>query len=108
MSIIFGYRFLFEERVYRAYTTDEERNIDQKETKIMIRPAKRTEVVKEYYFSRKNKELAALNGWRIKAGLTPIISLGIGAPEDSVSKTRGELVSDYLLYECGIVKNRQK
>lgn len=47
----------------------------------MIKPAKRTEVVKEYYFSRKNKELSALNVWRSESGLQPVISLGIGAPD---------------------------
>ena len=47
----------------------------------MINPAKRTTYIKEYYFSRKNKELAALNGWRAENGLKPIISLGIGAPD---------------------------
>ncbi len=47
----------------------------------MIKPAKRTEVVKEYYFSRKNKELAAVNAWRASKGEKPVISLGIGAPD---------------------------
>lgn len=61
----------------------------------MIRPAKRTEVVKEYYFSRKNKELAALNGWRIKAGLKPIISLGIGAPDIMPPEAAIEALCDY-------------
>ncbi len=55
--------------------------MNQKETKIMIRPAKRTEAVKEYYFSRKNKELAAVNAWRKAKGQKPVISLGIGAPD---------------------------
>ena len=47
----------------------------------MIRPAKRTEVVKEYYFSRKNKELAAVNAFRESKGQEKVISLGIGAPD---------------------------
>ena len=70
-------------------------NIDPKDTKIMIRPAKRTEVVKEYYFSRKNKELAALNGWRAKNGLKPIISLGIGAPDRMPPVAAIEALCDY-------------
>lgn len=47
----------------------------------MIKPAKRTEVVKEYYFSRKNKELAAVNAFRESKGQEKVISLGIGAPD---------------------------
>lgn len=47
----------------------------------MISPAKRTEGVKEYYFSRKSGELAALNEYRKSRGLSPIISLGIGSPD---------------------------
>ena len=44
---------------------------------MIISPAKRTLSVQEYYFSRKNKEIAALNAQRE----TPIINLGIGAPD---------------------------
>ncbi len=47
----------------------------------MIRPAKRTETVKEYYFSRKSRELSAVNAWRSTKGESPVISLGIGAPD---------------------------
>ena len=47
----------------------------------MIRPAKRTEVVREYYFSRKNRELAAVNAFRESRGMEKVISLGIGAPD---------------------------
>ena len=47
----------------------------------MIKPAKRTEVVKEYYFSRKNKELAAVRALRESKGEPALISLGIGAPD---------------------------
>ena len=36
IGFIFEDRFLFEEGVYRAYTTDEKRNIDPKETKIGV------------------------------------------------------------------------
>ena len=48
---------------------------------MIIKPAKRTESVKEYYFSRKNREMAAMNVIRKEAGHDPIINLGIGAPD---------------------------
>lgn len=48
---------------------------------MFIRPAKRTEGVGEYYFSRKRRELASLDDWRRGKGLPPIINLGIGAPD---------------------------
>lgn len=48
---------------------------------MIIEPAQRTSCVKEYYFSRKNKEIAVINAARAKAGLEPVISLGIGAPD---------------------------
>ena len=47
----------------------------------MIRPAKRTESVQEYYFSRKLKEIAAMNAARAAAGEDPVINLGIGSPD---------------------------
>lgn len=47
---------------------------------MIIRPAKRTGSVQEYYFSRKNKEMAALNIERTEKGLDKIVNLGIGAP----------------------------
>ncbi len=47
----------------------------------MITPAERTSGVKEYYFSRKNKELATVNSWRKSHNLSPVINLGIGAPD---------------------------
>ena len=48
---------------------------------MIIRPAKRTETVKEYYFSAKLKEIDALNAARTAAGEDRIINLGIGAPD---------------------------
>ena len=48
---------------------------------MMISPAKRTESVQEYYFSRKLKEIAGMNAEREAAGLPPVINLGIGSPD---------------------------
>lgn len=48
---------------------------------MIIRPAKRTESVQEYYFSRKLKEIAALNADRVSKGDDPVINLGIGSPD---------------------------
>lgn len=48
---------------------------------MIIRPAKRTESVQEYYFSRKLKEIATMNAERISAGKDPVINLGIGSPD---------------------------
>lgn len=48
---------------------------------MMIRPAKRTESVQEYYFSRKLKEIAAMNSDRLAKGQAPVINLGIGSPD---------------------------
>ena len=47
----------------------------------MIRPAKRTESVQEYYFSRKLKEIAQMNADRKARGEEPVINLGIGSPD---------------------------
>ena len=47
----------------------------------MIRPAKRTESVQEYYFSRKLKEIAQMNASRAEAGEDLVINLGIGSPD---------------------------
>ena len=44
---------------------------------MIIEPAARTLSVQEYYFSKKNKEIARLNAGRG----TPVINLGIGAPD---------------------------
>lgn len=48
---------------------------------MIISPAKRTESVQEYYFSRKLKEIAAMNAERAAKGEEPVISLGIGSPD---------------------------
>ena len=45
---------------------------------MIIQPAHRTESVKEYYFSTKNREIAAMNAdGRTEA----VINLGIGSPD---------------------------
>ena len=45
---------------------------------MIIAPAHRTESVKEYYFSTKNREIAALNA---DGRTEPVINLGIGSPD---------------------------
>ncbi len=48
---------------------------------MIIKPAKRTESVQEYYFSRKLKEIASMNAERMASGREPVINLGIGSPD---------------------------
>ena len=48
---------------------------------MIIQPAKRTESVQEYYFSRKLKEIAQMNADRAHRGEAPVINLGIGSPD---------------------------
>lgn len=48
---------------------------------MIIRPADRTASVKEYYFSRKLKEIDSMNAERTASGLPKVINLGIGAPD---------------------------
>lgn len=48
---------------------------------MIIKAAKRTESVSEYYFSRKLKEIAAMNAERAARGEEPVINLGIGSPD---------------------------
>ena len=48
---------------------------------MMIKPAKRTESVQEYYFSRKLKEIAQMNLDRKVRGEASVINLGIGSPD---------------------------
>lgn len=45
---------------------------------MIISPARRSESVREYYFSVKNKEIAAMNA---DGRTEPVINLGIGAPD---------------------------
>ena len=48
---------------------------------MFIKPAKRTESVQEYYFSRKLKEIASMNEARRASGQELVINLGIGSPD---------------------------
>lgn len=48
---------------------------------MIISPAKRTESVQEYYFSRKLREIAAMNSKRVAEGEDAVINLGIGSPD---------------------------
>ena len=48
---------------------------------MIIKAAKRTESVQEYYFSRKLKEIAAMNADRKERGEELVINLGIGSPD---------------------------
>lgn len=48
---------------------------------MIISPAKRTESVQEYYFSRKLKEIGAMNAERKARGGDMVINLGVGAPD---------------------------
>lgn len=57
---------------------------------MIIAPANRTLSVKEYYFSRKNREIAQLNQTRASQGLDPVINLGIGSPDGSPSQAAVE------------------
>ena len=48
---------------------------------MIIKAAKRAESVQEYYFSRKLKEIAAMNAERKERGEELVINLGIGSPD---------------------------
>ena len=61
---------------------------------MIIRPAKRTESVQEYYFSRKLKEIAAMNAERASAGEDPVINLGIGSPDGMPPREAIEALKD--------------
>ena len=48
---------------------------------MIIPPARRTDSVQEYYFSRKLKEIAEINQRKAAAEQASVINLGIGAPD---------------------------
>lgn len=58
---------------------------------MIIEAAKRTESVKEYYFSAKNREIAALNA---DGRSEPVINLGIGAPDGMPPREAIEALCD--------------
>ena len=60
---------------------------------MIIQPAKRTESVKEYFFSIKNREMAKLNKERAARGEDPIINLGIGSPDGTPPRAALEAVA---------------
>ncbi|MBR1490093.1 MAG: aminotransferase class I/II-fold pyridoxal phosphate-dependent enzyme [Bacteroidales bacterium] len=60
---------------------------------MIIQPAKRTESVKEYFFSIKNREMAKLNQERAARGEDPIINLGIGSPDGTPPRAALEVVA---------------
>ena len=63
---------------------------------MIIQPAHRTESVKEYYFSVKNKELSSISRERTLRGEPPVINLGIGSPDGLPP----ESALDVLCREC--------
>ena len=65
-----------------------------KKKTMIIRPAKRTESVQEYYFSRKLKEIAQMNLDRKAAGEAPVINLGIGSPDGMPPVPVGEALCE--------------
>ncbi len=60
---------------------------------IHFEPARRTASVKEYYFSIKNREIAALNAQRKARGEEPVINLGIGSPDGSPALSAREAMA---------------
>ena len=60
---------------------------------MIIRPARRTESVKEYFFSIKNREIAKLNAERKARGEDPVINLGIGSPDGTPPQAALDAVS---------------
>jgi hypothetical protein len=61
---------------------------------MIIKPAKRTESVKEYFFSIKNREMAKLNAERKARGEDPIINLGIGSPDGTPPRAALQAVAE--------------
>ena len=61
---------------------------------MLIQPAQRTLSVKEYYFSIKNREIAALNASRAREGLDAVINLGVGSPDGAPPAEAVEALCD--------------
>ena len=64
---------------------------------MIIQPARRTESIKEYFFSVKNREMAALNRERAARGEDPVINLGIGSPDGMPPQKALQIVSETAL-----------
>ena len=61
---------------------------------MIIKAAKRTESVQEYYFSKKLKEIAAMNAERVSQGMEPVINLGIGSPDGMPPASAVEVLAE--------------
>ena len=61
---------------------------------MIIKAAKRTGAVQEYYFSRKLKEIAQMNAERASRGEELIINLGIGSPDGMPPKPALDALCD--------------
>ena len=61
---------------------------------MIISPARRTESVKEYFFSIKNREIARLNAERAARGEDPVINLGIGSPDGTPPQAALKVVAE--------------
>ncbi len=64
---------------------------------MIITPAHRTESVREYFFSLKNKEIARLNAERALKGEDPVINLGIGSPDGMPPKAAVDALRESAL-----------
>ena len=64
---------------------------------MIIAPAHRTESVREYFFSLKNKEIARLNAERALKGEDPVINLGIGSPDGMPPKAAVDALRESAL-----------
>ena len=62
---------------------------------MIIEPANRTLTVKEYYFSIKNREIAALNKESAARGEEPVINLGIGSPDGTPPRKALETLAEW-------------
>ena len=66
---------------------------------MIIQPAKRTESVKEYYFSIKNREIAKLNEERLAKGEDSVINLGIGSPDGTPPRAALSAVAETVILD---------
>ena len=66
---------------------------------MIIQPAKRTESLKEYYFSIKNREIAKLNDERLAKGEDSVINLGIGSPDGTPPRAALSAVAETVIMD---------